>query len=94
MTIERLGSIDPILPNTQPGQNTRIDKTTETDSISVSTDAKIKGELYQAIELVSAAPDVRAERIAELKQKINDPSYINDAIINATADKIIEAFGL
>lgn len=53
-----------------------------------------KSELYQAIELVSSASDVRTSRIAELKAKINDPSYINDTIIQATADRIMDVFGL
>jgi len=53
-----------------------------------------KGELYQAIELASAAADVRSDRIAELKQRINDPSYLNDTVIKSTADRIMDAFGL
>jgi negative regulator of flagellin synthesis FlgM len=64
------------------------------DSISLSQEAVEKGELYRANELVASASDVRLDRIAELKQKINDPSYINETIINATADKIMDAFGL
>jgi negative regulator of flagellin synthesis FlgM len=52
------------------------------------------GELYQAVELVSSASDVRADRIEELKRKINDPSYITETLISATADKIMDVFGL
>ena len=53
-----------------------------------------KGELYRTLELASAAPDVRADRIAELKRKIDDPAYITETIVNATAEKIMAAFGL
>jgi negative regulator of flagellin synthesis FlgM len=94
MTIDRIGSIDPIPPGKKPGQNNRVSDAAQSDSISLSTEAVGKADLYQAIELVSAAPDVRADRIAELKQKINDPAYINDTIIQATADKILDAFGI
>ena len=94
MTIDRIGSIDPIQPGKKTGQSSRIGQSAQSDSISLSSEALEKGELYQAIELVSAAPDVRTDRIAELKQKIDDPSYINETIIQATADKILEAFGL
>jgi negative regulator of flagellin synthesis FlgM len=66
----------------------------KTDSISLSSEAVEKAELYRAKEIVAAAPDVRADRVAELKAKINDPSYLNDTIIQGTADKIMEAFGL
>jgi negative regulator of flagellin synthesis FlgM len=94
MTIDRIGSIDPIQPGKKTGQSSRTGQSAQSDSISLSSEALEKGELYQAIELISAAPDVRAERIAELKQNINDPSYINETVIQATADKILEAFGL
>ncbi|MDR0718750.1 MAG: flagellar biosynthesis anti-sigma factor FlgM [Treponema sp.] len=41
-----------------------------------------------------AAADVRAERIQEMKSKINDPSYINETILKATADKIMDVWGI
>jgi negative regulator of flagellin synthesis FlgM len=94
MTIDRIGSIDPIQPGKKPGRTGQVSQNAKTDSITLSSEALEKGDLYQAIELVSSAADVRADRIAELKKKINDPSYINDTIIQATADKIIDAFGL
>ncbi|QQO10227.1 flagellar biosynthesis anti-sigma factor FlgM [Breznakiella homolactica] len=94
MTIDRIGSIDPIQPGKKPGRTGEVQPNAKPDSIALSSEAMEKGELYQAIELVSAAPDVRAERIAELRSKIDDPSYINDTIIKATADKIMDAFGL
>jgi negative regulator of flagellin synthesis FlgM len=94
MTIDRIGPIDPIQPGKKPGQTTRINQTEKSDSINLSSEAVEKGELYQTIELVSAASDLRMDRVAELKQKINDPSYINETIIRATADKIMDVFGL
>jgi negative regulator of flagellin synthesis FlgM len=94
MTIDRIGVTEPIQPGKKPGRSEPVNQSAKSDSISVSKEAIEKAELYHAIELVSAAPDVRADRVAELQAKINDPSYINDRIINATADKIMEAFGL
>jgi negative regulator of flagellin synthesis FlgM len=94
MTINGIGPIDPLQPNKKSGQNNRVNQTIEGDSISLSSEALKKGELYRALELVSAAPDIRVDRIEELKQKINDPSYINDAIINATAGRLMDIWGL
>jgi negative regulator of flagellin synthesis FlgM len=93
MTIDRVGYTDPIQPGKKPGRNESINQNSKSDSISLSSEALEKSELYHAIELVSAAPDVRADLVAEIKSKIDDPSYINDRL-QATADKIIEAFGL
>ncbi|MDR3303930.1 MAG: flagellar biosynthesis anti-sigma factor FlgM [Treponema sp.] len=93
MTINSVGYTDSI----QSGKNVgaaKAGKFSCADTISVSTDAMEKAELYRVGEIVAATPDVRADRVAELKKKINDPSYINDTILNATADKLMEAFGL
>ncbi|MDR2047965.1 MAG: flagellar biosynthesis anti-sigma factor FlgM [Treponema sp.] len=94
MTIERINPLDPIQPGKKPGRSGQVSKDAASDSISLSSEAVEKAELYRAMELVSAAEDLRAERIAELKKKINDPSYIDDAVIKATADRILDAFGL
>jgi negative regulator of flagellin synthesis FlgM len=95
MTIDRVGPIDPIQPGKKPGQTGRVTETAKSsDSITLSPEALEKGGEYRAVELVFAAADVRADRIAELKSKINDPSYINDTIIETTADKLMDVFGL
>jgi negative regulator of flagellin synthesis FlgM len=94
MTINGIGPIEPLQTNKKAGQNSRVNQTAEGDSISLSSEALKKGEMYYALELASAASDVRADRIEELKQKINDPSYINEAVIRATADRLMDAFGL
>jgi negative regulator of flagellin synthesis FlgM len=94
MTIDRINPLEPIQPEKKTGRSGQVSKDVKSDSISLSSEAVEKAELYRAMEFVSAAEDVRAERIAELKQKINDPSYIDDTIINATADKIIGVFGI
>jgi negative regulator of flagellin synthesis FlgM len=94
MMIDRIGSIDPIQPGKKTSRSGQVNPGSRSDSIALSQEAKEKAEIYQALELVSAASDVRAERIAELREKINDPDYLNDAVIKATAEKIIDAFGL
>jgi negative regulator of flagellin synthesis FlgM len=91
MTIDRIGSIDPIQPGKKPGQPSKVNESPKTDSISISSEAQQRAELLRVKELAAASPDMRAERIAELRDKINDPAYINDTIITATADKLIDA---
>ncbi|MDR2631495.1 MAG: flagellar biosynthesis anti-sigma factor FlgM [Spirochaetaceae bacterium] len=94
MTIDRIGSVDPVPPGKKPGRSSQVNPSEKTDSITFSQEAVEKGDLYHAIELVASAPDMRLDRIEELKQKINDPAYLNDTLIKATADKIMDAFGL
>lgn len=94
MTIDRIGSIDPIQNSKKSGNTDAVHKKGVADSVSLSHEAVEKGDLYQAIEIVSSASDVRADKIAELKQKINDPSYMKDTVINKTAEKLMDLFGL
>ena len=91
MTIDRVGLIDPIQPEKKPGRANQVNDSPKADSISISSAAKIEAERLRIQELAAAAPEMRAERVAELKDKINDPAYINDKVINATADKLIDA---
>ncbi|MDR0316748.1 MAG: flagellar biosynthesis anti-sigma factor FlgM [Treponema sp.] len=94
MTIDRIGHIDPIQPGKKPGRNDQVRGSDKTDSINLSQEAKIKAEMYQVVELIKSAPEVDEARIAELRQKINDPAYLNDTVINATAEKLLTAFGI
>ena len=90
MTIDRVGPIEPIQPGKKPGRVGQVNDSPKADSISISSEAQERAELLRAQELVAAAAEVRAERVAEMKEKINDPSYLNDQIINATANKLID----
>ena len=94
MTINRIDSLEPLQSGKKPGRSGEVERGKERDSISLSSEAVEKAELYKAMELAATAEDVRTEKVAELKAKINDPSYLNDIIIRATADRILDAFGL
>ncbi len=91
MTIDRVGPIDPIQPGKRPGKTGQAHESPKSDIISISSEAHEKAELLRVQELAAAAPDVRPEKVAEMKEKINDPSYINDSVVNATANKLIDA---
>lgn len=89
MTIDRLNPLDPIQPK-RTNPTPRVSKDDRRDSVSLSSEAIEKAEMYNAIELARSAPDERSARIAELKAKINDPDYINDTVLAATADRILD----
>ena len=94
MMIDRLGGIDPLknVQNTQKSH--RAGNGSKPDSISVSAEAKELAEAYQAMEAANAAPDVRSDRVAEVMQKIKDPSYINNSVVDLVADRIMDVYGL
>jgi negative regulator of flagellin synthesis FlgM len=90
MTIDRVGYIDPIQPGKKPGRTNQVNEVPNADSISISSEAVEKAELYRVRELAASAPDIRTEKIEELRAKINDPSYLNKDVINATANRLID----
>lgn len=89
MTIDRLNPLDPIQPKKTSGVS-RSDKKPGSDSVNLSTESIAKAELYKALELAKAAPDVRMDRVAEVKAKLEDPNYINDLVLGVTADRILD----
>lgn len=92
MTIDRLGPIDPLQKYNKTDKVSKTVKKDDTDSISFSREAKSMGEIYKATENVKMAPDIRQERIDEVKKKLQDPNYINDKVIETVADKLIDLF--
>ncbi|MCR4742185.1 MAG: flagellar biosynthesis anti-sigma factor FlgM [Treponema sp.] len=68
--------------------------TESSDTVTVSKEAKEMAEIYFMDKVAAETPDVRADKIAEIREKIKDPSYLNDAIINSAADKFLSAIGL
>ena len=91
MTIDRIGSVDPIQPGKKPGKAGHVNEGQQPDSINISSEAQEKAERLRIQSLAAAAPEVRADRVAELKAKINDPAYINEKVLSATADRLMDA---
>jgi negative regulator of flagellin synthesis FlgM len=89
MMIDRLNPLESI-QSTKPAAAARVDRSSKSDSVSLSPEAVERAELFSAIELAKAAPDIREDRVAELKAKIDDPAYLTDAILSATADRILD----
>jgi negative regulator of flagellin synthesis FlgM len=92
MTIDKLGSINPIQSYNKNEKTGKAAPKAESDSISVSSQARAMGEVFQVAEAVRVTPDIRMDRVEEVRAKLNDPDYINDAVINNVADKILDMF--
>ncbi len=94
MTIDRIGPVDPLSRFNKTEKAVRSELKEKTDSIDVSSEAKKSAELLQTLDSVKAAPDVREDRIAEVKARLQDPNYINDTVVNSVADKLMDLFGI
>jgi negative regulator of flagellin synthesis FlgM len=94
MNINSVGPVDPVSKQNKANKVVKPASTGGTDSIQISSDAKAMAEVYNAAETVKASPDVRMDRIAEVKEKLKDPSYIDNKIIESVADSVMDMFGL
>jgi len=95
MMIDKLGGITPLnnVQSTKRTQGTESVKSSP-DSISVSKEAKEMAEAYYLKEVADETPDVRADLVAQIKEKIKDPSYLSSEIFNSTAERIMASYGI
>ena len=94
MVVESIGPVEPV--SNQKKIN-RIEKSLESekaDSIDVSAEAKSAAENFHKVELVKSSPDIRSEKITEAKEKLQDPNYIDEKVIDELADQIMQSFGV
>jgi len=94
MNIEGIGPIDQISKLTKGHKAQQTSKTESKDSVHISSDAKTMGEVYKIAEQVRAADDVRWDRIAEVKEKLKDPNYMNNTVINDVAGSLMKLFDI
>ena len=94
MTVERIGPLDPTSNVKKTEKPARAKTKSDVDSINVSQEARSKAEVFKALETAKTAPDVRVDRVAEVKRKLQDPSYPTQEDIEKTADGILKSFGI
>lgn len=94
MTIERLGPVDPVQRYSQTEKTRHTGPTAGNDSIAFSDEAKLKAELLRATEQVRSAPDVRMDRVEEVRRKLQDPNYIDNAVVEHVAEQVMDMFNV
>lgn len=91
MSINKINSVNGVNEYAKMNSASQMRKTDITDSISISNEALSRSEQKRIIEMIKAAPDVRADRIAEVKAKLAaNPNYFDDVTaVSETADKLM-----
>ena len=94
MMIDKISGVNP-LNNVQNTKRTNATASIKAgnDSISVSDEAKKLSDAYYLKQVAEETPDVRTDLVEQIKQKIKDPNYLSSATIEATADRILAAYG-
>jgi negative regulator of flagellin synthesis FlgM len=94
MTVERIGPLDPTSNLKKAEKTSKPKAKSDVDSINVSQEARSKSEVFKTLETARTAPDVRADRVAEVKRKLQDPTYPSQEVIEKTAEEILKSFGV
>lgn len=95
MMIDKISGINPL----NNVQSTKRPEKTESysagsDEITISDEAKRLSDARFLNDVAAETPDVRTELVEQIKQKIQDPNYLNEAVIASAADQFLSAYGL
>lgn len=91
MSINKINSVNGVNEYAKMNSASQAGKTSIKDSVSISNEALNRSEQKRIIEMIKSAPDVRVDRIAEVKAKLAaNPNYFDDvAVVSETADKLM-----
>ena len=92
MSIDAIGPINNY-NNIQKINNKKPTGETESsDSVSISKEALDMAEKNKIMEILKNTPDIREDKIKEVKEKMKDPDYINDTVTDTLADQMMDLF--
>ena len=93
MVIDKIGNINNIIEPRKSRNVSNAKETRKDDSLQISSEGKRAAEIARQAQIVQDAPDVRAERVAEIKQQIADGTYNFDdgRVLEMVADRIANA---
>lgn len=93
MAVDSLGPIDPVSIFKDIDRTAAASRTDDTESGSLSTEARVVAEIEEAMDVVSRSPTVRAELVADVKVRLRDPEYLNSNVLDRIAERLQNRFG-
>ena len=94
MTINNISGVNSVKGCSGIGKSAETVKVPAKDTISLSPEAKALGEVSALTEELRAVPDIRMDKVEAAVQKMKDPNYLNETVINNVADKIADMLGI
>ena len=90
MVIDNIGNVNNIIEPKKTRSASGSKETVKEDSIQISSEGKKAAELSKVAQAVKDVPDIRLDRVNELKEKIASGTYnFNDEkILEMVADRI------
>ncbi|MFA5517764.1 MAG: flagellar biosynthesis anti-sigma factor FlgM [Spirochaetota bacterium] len=90
MVIDKIGNINNITETKKNKPVSGKNEASRGDSIHISSEGKQAAETARNIQIIKETPDIRADRVKEIKAKIDNGTYDfdNKQILEMVADKI------
>ncbi|HOD13854.1 MAG TPA: flagellar biosynthesis anti-sigma factor FlgM [Spirochaetota bacterium] len=90
MVIDKIGNINNIIEPKKSNPVASAKETKKKDSIEISSEGKKAADASKVAQLVKDSPDIRADRIQEIKDQIANGTYNFDdpKMLDMVADKI------
>lgn len=91
MVIDKIGNINNIVEPKGTKATPRSRETGKTDQVEISSEAKSAAELSRYAQVVKDTPDIRQEKVREIKARIQDGTYDkfnDDQVLQMVADRI------
>lgn len=70
------------------------DSVSGADSADISSEAKALAEESRIREMVDKAPDIRQDKVDEVREKLANGAYDNDEVMNQVAERLMKVLGL
>ncbi len=92
MVIDKIGNINNITETKKNKAVSAKKETGKTDSIQISNEGKQAAEIAKTSQLIKETPDIRVERVKELKARIQNGTYDfdNNQMLEKVAEKIAD----
>ncbi|URA10657.1 flagellar biosynthesis anti-sigma factor FlgM [Thermospira aquatica] len=89
--------VDPIRGITQDSKINKIPRRDErdtSDEVEISEEARQLAEAAKIEDVVRQSPDIREDRVAEVKAKLERGEYNTQEVFDQVAERIMKALGL
>ncbi len=91
MVIDKIGNINNIVESKNAKSVSKAKESKKADSVHISSEAKQAAETAKYGHIVKESPDIRMDRVKEIKSRIQDGTYdkfTDDKVLEMVADKI------
>ena len=93
MVIDKIGNINNIIDSKNSRVSSNKKDVNKNDSLEISSEGKKAAEIARYTQIVKETPDIRIDKVKQLKEQIKDGTYdkfSDNKILEMVADKIAE----